>query len=38
MRRLVPILAALSVIALLVWAFLPRPVEVDLAEIAPPHA
>ena len=34
MRRLLPLAAALAVIAALVWAFLPRPVEVDLAEIA----
>lgn len=35
MRRLIPIAAALVVIAFLIWAFLPRPVEVDLAEVAP---
>jgi HlyD family secretion protein len=35
MRRLIPAAAALAVIALLVWAFLPRPVEVELAEVAP---
>jgi HlyD family secretion protein len=35
MRRLIPIAVALAVIAFLVWAFLPRPVEVDLAEVAP---
>jgi HlyD family secretion protein len=35
MRRLIPIVAALAVIAFLVWAFLPRPVEVDLADVAP---
>lgn len=34
MRRLLPIAAALVVAAVLVWAFLPRPVEVELAEIA----
>lgn len=34
MRRLIPIAAALAVIAFLVWAFLPRAVEVDLAEVA----
>ena len=33
MRRLLPIAAALAVLAVLVWAFLPRPVEVDMAEI-----
>ena len=35
MRRLIPIAVALAVIAFLVWAFLPRPVEVDLSEVAP---
>ncbi len=35
MRRLISIAAALAVIAFLVWAFLPRPVEVELAEVAP---
>lgn len=35
MRRLIPIAAALAVLAFLVWAFLPRPVEVELAEVAP---
>jgi HlyD family secretion protein len=35
MRRLVPILAAVVVIGFLVWAFMPRPVEVELAEVAP---
>ncbi|KAF0117025.1 MAG: hypothetical protein FD150_115 [Rhodobacteraceae bacterium] len=34
MRRLLPIAAALAVIAFLVWAFLPRPVEVELADVA----
>lgn len=34
MRRLLPILALLAVVAFLVWAFLPRPVEVELAEVA----
>ena len=34
MRRLIPIAAALAVLAFLVWAFLPRPVEVELAEVA----
>lgn len=34
MRRLLPIAVALGLIGLLVWAFLPRPVEVELAEIA----
>lgn len=35
MRRLIPIVAALAVLAFLVWAFLPRAVEVELAEVAP---
>lgn len=35
MRRLIPILAALAVLAFLVWAFLPRAIEVELAEVAP---
>lgn len=35
MRRLLPIAAALAVLAFLVWAFMPRPVEVELAEVAP---
>lgn len=35
MRRLLPIVAALGLMALLVWSFLPRPVEVELAEVAP---
>lgn len=35
MRRLIPIAAGLAVIAFLVWAFLPRPVEVELAKVAP---
>ena len=34
MRRLIPAAALLVVIGFLVWAFLPRPVEVDLAEVA----
>lgn len=34
MRRLFPVAALLVLIGLLVWAFLPRPVEVDVAEIA----
>jgi len=34
MRRVLPIAAALTIIGLFVWAFLPRPVEVDLAEVA----
>ncbi len=35
MRRLVPAAALLVLIGFLVWAFLPRPVEVDLADVAP---
>lgn len=35
MRRLIPIIAALLVLAFLVWAFLPRPVEVELTDVAP---
>ncbi|MDP3196790.1 efflux RND transporter periplasmic adaptor subunit [Tabrizicola sp.] len=35
MRRLIPIAAVLALLAFLVWAFLPRPVEVELAEVAP---
>ncbi|MES2539253.1 MAG: HlyD family efflux transporter periplasmic adaptor subunit [Pseudomonadota bacterium] len=34
MRRLIPIAAALAVLAFLVWAFMPRPVEVELGEVA----
>jgi HlyD family secretion protein len=34
MRRLIPAAAAVAVIGFLIWAFLPRPVEVELAEIA----
>lgn len=35
MRRLVPAAAAIAIIGFLVWALLPRPVEVELAEVAP---
>ena len=35
MRRLVPGAVLLCLIGALVWAFLPRPVEVDVASIAP---
>lgn len=35
MRRLLPFAVALAVIAFLVWAFLPRPVDVELARIGP---
>lgn len=34
MRRLVPAAALVAVIGFLVWAFLPRPVEVEVAEVA----
>ena len=33
MRRLVPAAALLLVAGFLVWAFLPRPIEVDIAEV-----
>ena len=33
MRRLIPVAALLVVAGLLVWAFLPRPVEVEVAEV-----
>lgn len=35
MRRLIPVAAAVIVIAFLVWAFMPRPVGVELAEVGP---
>jgi HlyD family secretion protein len=35
MRRLFPAAALLALIAFLVWAFLPRPVEVDVGQVAP---
>lgn len=35
MRRLVYAIAGLAVLGLVVWAFLPRPIDVELAEIAP---
>lgn len=35
MRRLIPIAAVLAVLAFLVWAFLPRAVEVELADVVP---
>jgi HlyD family secretion protein len=35
MRRLFPAAALLVLIGFLVWAFLPRPVEVELGEVAP---
>ncbi len=35
MRRLMPILAILLAAGFLIWAFLPRPAEVELAQVAP---
>lgn len=35
MRRFVPVLVALPVVALAVWAFIPRPVEVSTARVEP---
>ncbi len=35
MRRLIPAAALLVLTGFLVWAFVPRPVEVELAEVAP---
>jgi HlyD family secretion protein len=35
MRRLVPVLAVVAGIALVIWAFLPRPVAVELATVEP---
>lgn len=35
MRRLAYLAAVLTIIALVVWAFLPRPVEVEMVEIGP---
>ncbi|MBL9060286.1 MAG: RND transporter, partial [Mangrovicoccus sp.] len=35
MRRLIPAVAVVALIGLVVWAFLPRPVDVELAEVAP---
>lgn len=35
MRRLITAALGLMVLALIVWAFLPRPVEVEVAEVAP---
>jgi HlyD family secretion protein len=34
MRRLIPALAVLAVAGFLIWAFVPRPVAVDVAEVA----
>lgn len=34
MRRLIPAAAILGMIGILVWAYLPRPLEVDVAEVA----
>ncbi|MCF3973561.1 efflux RND transporter periplasmic adaptor subunit [Paracoccus salsus] len=35
MRRLVSAIAVVATLGLVVWAFLPRPIQVELAEIAP---
>lgn len=35
MRRLIPILAAAALTGLVIWAFLPQPVPVEVATIAP---
>ena len=35
MRRLILAIAVLVLLAGIVWAFLPRPVEVEVAEVAP---
>jgi HlyD family secretion protein len=35
MRRLILAIAVLALLAGIVWAFLPRPVEVEVAEVAP---
>jgi HlyD family secretion protein len=35
MRRLIFVLAALSVLGLIIWAFLPRPVTVEVVAVAP---
>jgi HlyD family secretion protein len=35
MRRLVPAAILLALVGFLLWAFLPRPIEVDVAEVAP---
>jgi HlyD family secretion protein len=35
MRRLIALMAAAALVALIVWAFMPRPVAVELADIAP---
>lgn len=35
MRRLILAIAVLALLAGIVWAFMPRPVEVDVADIAP---
>ena len=35
MRRLIPAAIVLLLIGFLVWAFMPRPVEVDLGDVAP---
>ena len=33
LRRLLPTLAAVAALGILVWAFLPRPVEADLSPV-----
>lgn len=35
MRRLISVIAVLALLAGIVWAFLPRPVEVEVAEVGP---
>jgi HlyD family secretion protein len=35
MRRLIPVVGLVAVLASLIWAFLPPPIEVELAEVAP---
>lgn len=35
MRRLISVIAILALLAGIVWAFLPQPIEVEVAEIAP---
>lgn len=35
MRRFIPAIAAIILISFLVWAFMPRPVEVEVAEVVP---
>ena len=35
MRRLILAVVGLALLAGIVWAFLPRPVEVEVADVAP---